>query len=100
MRPVSERARVRRSSLVSKRSERRAGVVIRATRPRTIRYMRRLLIGSVAAVAVFLLLALWNSAVAVVFGIAALTWILSDLYRWSVGGDMFGDMRSARNAVS
>jgi hypothetical protein len=58
--------------------------------------MLRLLIASVAAVAVFLALALWNSAVAVVFGIAALTWLLAELYRRSLGGDIFGDDESRR----
>jgi hypothetical protein len=58
--------------------------------------MLRLLIASVAAVAVFVALALWNSAVAVVFGIAALTWLLAELYRRSLGGDIFGDDESRR----
>jgi cobalamin synthase len=58
--------------------------------------MLRLLIASVAAVAVFSSLALWNSAVAVVFGIAALTWLLAELYRRSLGGDIFGDDESRR----
>lgn len=53
--------------------------------------VHRLLLGVVAAVAVFLALALWNGAVAVLFAIAALTWLLAGLYRRSVGGDVFGD---------
>jgi hypothetical protein len=53
--------------------------------------MRRILLGGVVALAMFALLALWNGAVAVVFGIAALTWVLASLYRLSVGGDVFGD---------
>lgn len=55
------------------------------------RGMKRLLVGGIVAVPVFLALAMWNSAVAVVFAIAVLTWILASLYRWSVGGDIFGD---------
>jgi hypothetical protein len=49
--------------------------------------MRRILLGGVVAVAIFALLAFWNGAVAVLFGIAALTWLLALLYRLSVGGD-------------
>jgi glucose uptake protein GlcU len=58
--------------------------------------MRRLLIGSVAALGVFLLLAHWNSAVALVFGIGALAWIVSGLYWRSLGGDVFGDEENRR----
>ena len=46
---------------------------------------------ALVAVPVFLLLALWNGGVAVLFGIAVLAWELAELYRWSQGGDMFGD---------
>ena len=52
--------------------------------------MRRLLVTAVLAVVVFVALALWNGFVAVLFGIAALTWILAEAYRLSRGGDMFG----------
>jgi hypothetical protein len=55
--------------------------------------MRRHLIVGIVAVPVFLALAWWNGAVAVLFAIAVLTWILAGLYRWSVGGDIFGDER-------
>jgi hypothetical protein len=50
-----------------------------------------MLIGAVVAVLVFVALARWNGAVAVLFGVAALTWLLASLYRSSVGGDVFGD---------
>ena len=53
--------------------------------------MRRNLILVLAAVPIFLVLARWNGAVAVLFGIAVLTWVLAKAYRWSQGGDMFGD---------
>lgn len=43
------------------------------------------------AVPIFLVLARWNGAVAVLFGIAVLTWVLAEAYRWSQDGDMFGD---------
>jgi hypothetical protein len=55
--------------------------------------VKRLLAGGIVAVPVFLALAWWNGAVAVLFGIAVLTWILASLYRSSVGGDIFGDKR-------
>jgi hypothetical protein len=55
--------------------------------------VKRLLVGGIVAVPVFLALAWWNGVVAVLFGIAVLTWILGSLYRWSVGGDIFGDKR-------
>ena len=58
--------------------------------------MRRALVAVVVSVAVFAALASWNSAVALVFGIAALTWFLATLYRWSVGGDVFGDDEKRR----
>ena len=46
--------------------------------------MRLLLVTTIVAVPVFVLLAIWNSAVAVVFGLAALTFVLSTL-RWRAG---------------
>ena len=53
--------------------------------------MRRTLILVLVAVPIFLALARWNGAVAVLFGIAVVTWVLAEAYRWSQGGDMFGD---------
>jgi hypothetical protein len=55
--------------------------------------MKRLLVGGIAAIPVFAALAWWNGVVAVLFGIAVMTWILGSLYRWSMGGDIFGDKR-------
>jgi hypothetical protein len=46
---------------------------------------------ALVAVPIFLVLARWNGAVAVLFGIAVLAWELAELYRWSQGGDMFSD---------
>ena len=57
--------------------------------------MRRLLLTALIAVVVFAGLAFWNSFVAVLFGIAALTWVLAEAYRLSQGGDMF-DREDAR----
>jgi hypothetical protein len=48
------------------------------------RYMRLLLVATIVAVPVFVFLATWNSAVAVVFAIAALAFVLSTLY-WRLG---------------
>ena len=53
--------------------------------------MKRILVEGIIAVPIFIALAWWNSAVAVLFGIAALTWILAELYRLSQGGDIFPD---------
>ena len=53
--------------------------------------MKRLLVEGIVAVPIFIALAWWNSAVAVLFGVAALAWILAELYRLSQGGDVFGD---------
>ena len=52
--------------------------------------MRRNLVLALVAVAVFLALTRWNGVVAVLFGIAVLTWVLAELYGWSHGGDVFG----------
>ena len=43
-------------------------------------YMRLLLLATVVAVPVFVFLATWNEAVAVLFAIAVLTYVLSTLY--------------------
>jgi len=52
--------------------------------------MRKLVLASVVAVAVFFALASWNGAVAVLFGIAFLACVLSTLY-WKYGAeDPFG----------
>jgi hypothetical protein len=48
--------------------------------------MRRLLFVSIVAVPVFIGLAMWNGAVAVLFGIAVLTYVLSTLY-WRLGAE-------------
>ena len=51
--------------------------------------VRRLLVTALVALAVFVALAQWNGFVAVLFGIAALAWVLAEAYRLSQGGDMF-----------
>ena len=51
--------------------------------------VRRLVVTALIAVPVFLLLSWWNAVVGVLFGIAALTWVLAEAYRLSQGGDMF-----------
>lgn len=48
------------------------------------------------AVPVFIVLALWNGPVAVIFAIGVLTWLPTSLYRRSVGGDVFGNNDEAR----
>ncbi|HEU4972000.1 MAG TPA: hypothetical protein VFT35_08790 [Gaiellaceae bacterium] len=53
--------------------------------------MKRHLVVGVVAVPIFLVLARWNGVVAVLFAIAVLTWILTALYRRSMGGDIFGN---------
>lgn len=58
--------------------------------------VRRLFVTALIAVAVFVGLAFWNRAVAVLFGIAALTWVLAEAYRLSQGGDMFDGDQSRR----
>jgi hypothetical protein len=58
--------------------------------------VRRLLVTALVALAVFVGLALWNGFVAVLFGIAALTWVLAEAYRLSQGGDMFDGDESRR----
>jgi hypothetical protein len=53
--------------------------------------VKRILVEAIIAVLIFIALAWWNSAVAVLFGIAALAWILGGLY-WrsqSQGSDIF-----------
>ena len=56
---------------------------------RTLAPVKRILVEGVIAVPIFIALAWWNSAVAVLFGIAALAWILGGLYWRSQGGDIF-----------
>lgn len=46
--------------------------------------MRLVALATIIAVAVFVVLATWNGAVAVLFAIAALTFVLSNLY-WRLG---------------
>jgi len=53
--------------------------------------MKRHLVVVIVAVPIFLVLARWNGVVAVLFAIAVLTWILTSLYRRSMGGDVFGN---------
>ena len=52
-----------------------------------MRGMRRLLVTAVVALPAFLVLSWWNAFVGVVFGIAAITWILSSVYFASGGRD-------------
>jgi hypothetical protein len=61
-----------------------------------MRRVRRLFVTALVAVAVFVGLALWNGFVAVLFGLAALTWVLAEAYRLSQGGDMFDADASRR----
>ena len=56
---------------------------------RTLAPVKRILVEGVIAVPIFIALAWWNSAVAVLFGIAALAWILGGLYWRSQGGDIY-----------
>ena len=58
--------------------------------------VRRLFVTALIAVAVFVGLSFWNRAVAVLFGIAALTWVLAEGYRLSQGGDLFDADESRR----
>jgi hypothetical protein len=58
--------------------------------------VRRLFVTALIAVAVFVGVAFWNSFVAVLFGIAALTWVLAEAYRLSQGGDVFDADESRR----
>jgi hypothetical protein len=51
--------------------------------------VKRILVEGIIAVPIFIALAWWNSAVAVLFGIAALTWILGGLYWRSQADDVF-----------
>ena len=60
--------------------------------------MRRLLVTALVGVAVFVGLTFWNGFVAVLFGIAALTWVLAEAYRSSQGGDMFDADESGRSS--
>ena len=48
--------------------------------------MRLLLLVSIVGVGVFIALATWNGAVAVLFGIAVLAYVLSTLY-WRLGAE-------------
>jgi hypothetical protein len=61
-----------------------------------MRGVRRLFVTALVAVAVFVGLALWNGFVAVLFGLAALTWVLAEAYRLSQGGDMFDAAATSR----
>jgi hypothetical protein len=53
--------------------------------------VRWTIIACLVAVPVFIVLALWNGAVAVLFAVGVLTWLLAGMYRRSVGGDVFGE---------
>jgi hypothetical protein len=58
--------------------------------------VRWTIIACLVAVPVFIVLALWNGPVAVIFAIGVLTWLPTSLYRRSVGGDVFGNNDEAR----
>jgi hypothetical protein len=63
-----------------------------------MRGVRRLVVTALIAVAVFVGVAFWNGFVAVLFGIAALTWVLAEAYRLSQGGDLFDSDESRRQS--
>ncbi|HSC91636.1 MAG TPA: hypothetical protein VLB86_08285 [Gaiellaceae bacterium] len=60
--------------------------------------MRRLLVTALVVVVVFVGLTFWNGFAAVLFGIAALTWVLAEAYRLSQGGDLFDADESRRES--
>ena len=59
--------------------------------------VRRLLVAILIAVPVFLLLSWWNTVVGVLFGIAALTWVLAGAY-FRLSGNVFDDGESPRDS--